>query len=119
MIISFHWTAPALLAGAKTVTRRMWTPSHARLFHQGDLVAAYDRSPRYGGKRIASIRITKDPYLELARHAPESDWEAEGFAYMHTNEPRWAKHAEAIWTDWKTSDVELWVVRFQLVEVAS
>lgn len=39
-IISFAWTSPALLAGAKTVTRRDWDDSYARRFSAGELVAA-------------------------------------------------------------------------------
>jgi hypothetical protein len=57
VIISFAWTTPALLAGAKTVTRRNWLAAHGSRFHAGDLVDAWDRSPRANGKKVATIRI--------------------------------------------------------------
>src|SRR3990170_1690123 len=81
-IISFAWTRPALLAGRKTVTRREWDDSYASRFGEGELVAVYDRSPRYGGKQVATIQLTRVPYRESTRDAPDSDYEAEGFAYL-------------------------------------
>ena len=53
-IISFAWTTQALLQGHKTVTRRMWTK---QLVNPGDLVQAYNRSPRFKGKPVAVIKI--------------------------------------------------------------
>jgi hypothetical protein len=53
-IISFAWTTPALLQGHKTVTRRMWKK---QLVNPGDLVQAYNRSPRFKGKPVALIKI--------------------------------------------------------------
>ncbi len=57
MIISFAWTTAALLEGRKTVTRREWTDKHAAKFKPGDLVDAWDKSPRFKGKKVAVIRI--------------------------------------------------------------
>ena len=62
-IISFAWTTPALLAGAKTVTRRDWKGRHGMAFHEGDFVQAWDRSPRVGGKQVATIQLTESPYV--------------------------------------------------------
>lgn len=62
-IISFAWTTPQLLRGEKTVTRRDWSDKYARQFRAGDLVQAYDKSPRAGGKRVATIEI-KEKRLE-------------------------------------------------------
>lgn len=81
-IISFAWTTPALLAGRKTVTRRDWQLGYASGFHAGDLVAAYNRSPRHGGRQVATIRLTRAPYLESTKEAPPEDYEAEGLAYL-------------------------------------
>jgi len=54
-IISFAWTTEALLSGNKTVTRRTWKK---QLVNVGDIVQAYDRSPRFKGKKVALIEIT-------------------------------------------------------------
>ena len=53
-ITSFAWTTKKLLDGKKTVTRRRWKECHVK---PGDLVQAYDRSPRFKGKCVAIIRI--------------------------------------------------------------
>jgi hypothetical protein len=60
VIISFAWTVPALIAGQKTVTRRVWSSGHAAKFHAGDVVDAWDKSPRAHGRRVATIEITRD-----------------------------------------------------------
>jgi len=124
-IISFAYTTPALLAGRKTCTRRDWDAAYAARFHRGDLVRAYDRSPRFGGRHVADIVLTADPVLEPIAQMPASDYEAEGFAYLH-------EHAEALsratvqrfgtfaWEDferWRQSGVQMWVVRFRLERV--
>ena len=116
-IISFSWTTAALLQGHKTVTRRSWSPNYARQFHAGDLVAAYDRSPRYGGKQVATIRLTQDPYLENTANMPEADYEAEGLAWMERNtmiiQGEWPN---AFWDSWKDDAEDVWVIRFEFVE---
>lgn len=81
LYISFGWTSPALLAGAKTVTRRDWKPGHAARFRAGLLVNAYDRLPMYGGQIIGQVRLTADARIEPDSNAPDSDYEAEGFAW--------------------------------------
>lgn len=119
-IISFAWTTPALLAGVKTVTRRQWAPRHAEAYRAGDLIAAYDRSPRYRGHQVAVIRLTKDVYPEPSDLVPESDWEAEGFAWMQER----ALYVDGVspqilWRSWKLHPKDFFVVRFELVEVLS
>ncbi len=118
-IISFAWTTPALLARRKTCTRRKWLRSTAERFQAGELVQAYDKQARFGGKRVGIIRLTAAPYLESTTKAPESDWEAEGFAYLESIgalvdglEPR------KLWQSWRELEpAELWVVRFEVVEI--
>lgn len=115
-IISFAETTPALLAGHKTCTRRPWKEDYAALFHQGDLVQAYDKSPRVGGKRVATIQLTTTPMLCLT--LPPDDWVQEGFQYMETHgltlfhgmTPR------QVWESWSEPGGQdgLWVVRFKL-----
>lgn len=85
LIISFAWTTPALLADRKTRTRRDWDDNYAKKFKKGILVAAYDRSPRVGGKQIGVIELTEIPYKEATCKAPPEDWEREGLAYLESN----------------------------------
>jgi len=76
-IISFAWTTEALLAGKKSCTRRCWSYDYGERFKTGDIVQAYDKSPRFGGKQIAIIEITA-AYWEYLQDMPKSDLEAEG-----------------------------------------
>lgn len=125
-IISFGWTAAALLAGRKAVTRRDWTSYHASQFKAGMRVLAYDRRPEYGGKAIAVIELTQDPRREPDSMAPDSDYEAEGFAYYeeHPEEltPAARKQARVTITrkafsDWRSQGGYSWVIRFRLVRI--
>lgn len=122
MHITFAATTAALLAGKKTVTRRDWKESHAAKFKAGDLVAAYDKSPRVGGKQVAVIRITKAPYLESTGDTTPDDWHAEGFDYMTRHGMMVELPGKTItpydlWTEWMLDERPMWVVRFELVEV--
>ena len=85
-IISFSWTREAIRNRTKTVTRRWWEDSHARKFKKGDLVAAYDKNPLAGGKKIATIRITRDPYKQPLRDMPISHVKREGVPGVETVE---------------------------------
>ena len=121
-IISFAWTTPALLVRPprKTVTRREWSVGYAALFARGDLVQAYSRNPRWNGRPVATIRLTRDPYPESTRYAPEEDFEAEGFAYL---EEIGAKvdglTPRALWRAWHLHPQDLWVIRFEVVRVSA
>lgn len=124
--ISFAWTSAALLAGRKTVTRRDWKNDYAMQFKKGMLVYAYDKSPRFGGKRIALIKLADDPRLEALEDMPDSDYEAEGLAYLEENR-------DLIPASFKMMPGEtmldrfnlwrygvfgyMWVIRFKLVRV--
>lgn len=73
-IISFAWTTSALLAGNKTVTRRIWKRYNLR---PGEIVQAYNKNPRSKGKRIALIKIIR-AYIEPLEAITESDVKREG-----------------------------------------
>jgi len=124
MIMAFSWTTPALLAGAKTVTRRDWTPRHAAKFKAGQLVDAWNTTPRNvsgNPHKVAVIRLTRDPYQELSSDIPAEDWYAEGFEYAMTHDLRFRKKttAQEVWDFWKAEPHYQWVVRFELVEVVA
>ena len=129
MIISFAYTTPALLAGAKSVTRRDWQPEYARLaISRSPLLKtprvhdAYDKSPRNGGRKVATIQVlslTQEPIASM----PDSDYEAEGFAWLHANghvPPKSSGFPDfsfATFERWRQSGATLYVVRFELVRV--
>lgn len=122
-IISFAYTTPALLAGRKTVTRRNWKPGYAASFRAGERILAYDRSPRIGGKPAAIIELTDRPKYEADSAVPDSDYEAEGFAYLNEHpellpkpEDR-ARVTPAGFIAWKCGPYWSWVVRFKLIQV--
>jgi len=115
-IISFAWTTPALLANRKIVTRRDWSEDYAKRFKAGDLVAAYDKNPRNGGKQVATIRLTCNPYRESTDIMPRSDYEAEGLAYLQEQGLRiQGLSPYEFWEAWKAAKEVLWVIRFQKV----
>jgi len=108
LIISFAHTTDALLAGLKTVTRREWKDSHAAKFRDGQLVDAYDHLPRSGGHKVATIRLTCDPYKERLADMPEGDLILEGGL--------WEDKADFIDGFGGDPELKVWVVRFELVK---
>lgn len=90
------------------------------------MVSAYDRQPRFGGKQIAVIRLTCTPYFEATGIMPEVDYAGEGFEFYDQNPhllPKmYALEADETMLDrfraWQRVNVPLWVVRFQLEELA-
>ncbi len=125
-IISFSWTSPALLARAKEVTRRNWKPRHAESFKEGELVQAWDKSPRFKGKKIGIIRLTCAPYLQTTFWMPGEDYEGEGFKYLDEHPeligPA-AKRAGFVpplieaFKRWQHADEILYVIRFEIAEM--
>jgi hypothetical protein len=124
-IISFAYTTPALLAGAKTVTRRDWNAEYAQSFRRGEVVQAYDRNPRFHGKHVANIRLTEGPPWEAMHLMPDSDYIAEGFAWLHEHQDQISQAGRRVFGTFSFADFErwrqqpggMWVVRFELVEV--
>src|SRR3990172_739702 len=118
--IAFAWTTPALLAGRKTVTRREWDDRYAAQFHCGDLVAAWDRQPRYGRHRVAVLKLTTQPIKESTASAPPEDYEREGFLWMETHGLLLAGVSpEEVWRSWHEDPQDRWTIRFELVEVVA
>lgn len=116
-IISFAWTSGAFEAGRKTVTRRRWKDIYAKLFKAGDICQAYDKSPRCGGKRIGYLRI-ESVTEERMRDMPDSDFEAEGFAFLEEiGATIWGMPPREAFDWWRRQDEEPYVVRFRIVEI--
>lgn len=123
-VLSFAWTSPALLAGRKTCTRRQWSPNYARSIRPGEIMTAYDRSPRIGGKPIATIRIESVTW-EPDADAPDSDYGAEGFAFLYRNPellPKGQRVAYLLkcsrgaFNEWRRAGGSSWVVRFSVLD---
>jgi len=117
--ISFAWTTPALLAGAKTVTRREWMDRYALGFHSQAEAIATDRQRRFKGKPIAIIRITQDLYQEWSNDAPPEDYAAEGFDFLTKIGAKVdGLSPGTLWRAWhmKAGQHQFYVVRFELVE---
>lgn len=119
MIIAFAWTTPALLAGVKTMTRRAWTPGHAARFRVWDTVDAYDRSPRAGGRPVATIRLTENPWRQRTGAMTARDREREGIDWLgrHGYRPPGGGFWHDWWTAWVVADEPVWVVEFDLAVV--
>jgi hypothetical protein len=117
MIVSFAWTTPALLAGAKTMSRREWKPEHALRFHRGDVIDAWDKSPRTGkGKPVAKIRLMRDVYAQNTRELTDLDYVREGFTWLTlfgAAEDR--TRVQEIWDEWRIAPRVLWVLEFEVL----
>lgn len=125
-IISFGWTWPAVVARRKTATRRDWDLEYAYRFRQGDVVLAYDRSPLFGGRPIAKIRLTQKPRYEPDAAMTDADYEAEGFAYLAEHPellPQSARKQARVtlsreaFDGWRRAGGCSWVIRFEVLEV--
>jgi hypothetical protein len=115
--ISFAYTTPALVAGHKTVTRRHWDEAYAHRFKAGDDVVAYDRSPRQGGKPVARLRLTQDVRLEPDADAPDSDYDAEGFAFLYEAPGKFRSFTREDFAAWREEGGSSHVVRFEVLEI--
>ena len=107
-IISFAYTTQALLSGKKTVTRRFWQDGYAFNFRKGQLVQAYDKNPRIGGKRVAIIRLTDWPYKEKLSQMTDEEEVAEGHLWGD---------AQGFIRAMGDPSLEVWVIRFELVRI--
>jgi uncharacterized protein YqfB (UPF0267 family) len=112
MIVSFAHTTPAFLANRKTRTRRDWVESHAKKFHVGDVVKAYDKSPRVHGKLVGYLRVTGLTRENVALMT-EEDFEKEGFAYLQEQGIlMWGKIPRAAFDDWIDTEQDYYVLDF-------
>lgn len=125
--ISFAWTTPPLVAGRKTMTWRDWDDNYARHFKTGQLVDAYNRSPRNHGEKVATIRILSVEKTTTA-NLTDDDWEAEGLKYLYEHPEQCPKtlFGEKFRPDMVTLEgfrqrcqeaEDGWCIRFELVEV--
>lgn len=111
-IIAFAWTTPPLLSGRKTRTRRKWDDNYAKRFKPGDICQAFDKSPRFKGKRVALIKILSIKKEDI-KDMPDEDYEKEGFKYMEEQGMKiWNKPPRQAFEEWRDDGGEYWVVDF-------
>jgi hypothetical protein len=66
------------------VTRRNWSDRHAAKFIKAfqlgqQLIRAFDKDQRGGGRQIGWLKLLEEPYKERLSEMPEADLQAEGF----------------------------------------
>ena len=113
MIISFGWATEPLLAGKKTVTRRIWSNrtltswQHAwdRGHKQHD---AYDKLPCWGGEKLGTITLTVRPYRSKLRDMFPGDLAKEGGLWDTVDE-----FCQQFYDRGYKPDQEVAVVRFE------
>lgn len=116
LIVSFGWTVAALMAGAKSCTRRNWNDNYAHKFHCGMEVQAWDRLPRAGGQKVALIRLTADVYQQRTGLMDANDYRLEGLLWMEMQGIKIkGQHPREFFEQWKEADELVYVVRFQLI----
>ena len=128
MLISFAWTTAPLLAGAKTMTVREWDHRYAAHFHGGDIVDAWDKLPRAHGRKVATIKLIGDPVRGSTADLLDSDYEAEGLAWLRDHPDSWPKtlfgrkfHPDLVsrpaFNERRRDADPIWIIRFALVSV--
>lgn len=123
MIISFAWTTPAVVLGEKCETRRDWTPatikSVRKAMEKGELVDAFSKSARFGGKAFGKVRILKLVEDEDSSTIKAPSWRAEGFHVLQAIGSKIGKSSAAdVWKFWLEENTDRQtVVHFELVEL--
>lgn len=142
MIISFGYTSPAFLAGAKTVTRRAWSLRTVASYFKGESIEvstgrliggvrhqAWDKVPHAGGRQIGWIRLTHVPVCRPLEEMTDQDYQDEGFEWFAAHpeidlppaakKQIWYPKPGETWREsferWRTSGLRLYVVRFERV----
>ena len=80
---------------------------------KGQLVDAYDKSPRFKGKKIATIRLTKAPYKQALKDMPEDHFEREGGLML------WPRGLVEFQAMMGPMDKVYWVVEFEIEEATN
>jgi hypothetical protein len=124
--LSFGWTWPAFVAGVKTVTRRDWKPRHASLWHEGDDFLALDRQRRFKGVEIGIGRVIAPVVRESLSDMPDSDYQAEGMAWLHAHPSACIEAGRRQFRDfcwdcfdaWRREGSPCYTVRFEILSVS-
>ncbi|HET7768363.1 MAG TPA: response regulator [Chloroflexota bacterium] len=127
--LSLGWTLPALLAGRKTCCRQTWGQRGPGKLRAGSVVPVYAGAPRevLGRRRrrlVALVRLTHDPELQPLGAMPDSDYDAEGWRWLHDHpealrSPRitCADFSWEAFERWRARSGASWVVRFEVLHL--
>jgi len=121
LYISFVWTCAAFTAGVKNRTRRNWNDNYAQRFikayyNQG-VIGALDKNFRFGGKQVGSLKLTEAPFQQLTGKMSESDYQAEGLAWMEQQGIKIrGLHPREFFLNWQQANEMVWVVTFTKLE---
>jgi hypothetical protein len=115
--MSFAYTLAPFLSGEKSRTRREWIENYARSFKKGDKVIALNKNWMYGGKRIAIIQLTADPFVQNTSKMNDDDYRMEGFLYLEKHGLLFrGKEPKKAFDAWKAENKDIWVVDFKIIE---
>jgi len=95
-----------------------WNDKYAQqfiiAFHAGFLVDAYNKNPRNGGKKVAVIKLTREPFKQPLFAIKKKDLVEEGGLWGSVDEfiNVFLDKNKAL-----TRNSEVWVVKFKLVSV--
>jgi hypothetical protein len=118
VILSFAWTTVSLIRRLKRVTRRDYADEQMAKWVKlvGKLADAYDKSPRVGGKKVATIRVLdvrREPIRRMLDD-PEyarSEWVAEGGDLL------WPTVEEFLSTGWGRVNGDPVRIEFEVVSL--
>lgn len=82
---------------------------------------AYDRQPRFGGIKIAVIKLLRPPWLQQLSIMPDTDYYREGFEWIEEHpeyKPRRFREYSMrdVWWEMQMSGGAMWVVEFKIIE---
>lgn len=118
-IISFAYTYEAVLADAKSETRRIWKRARVKA---GMSVKAFDRLPCYGGRHIANLLIT-EVLIQNTSLMQDEDYFAEGLDYMENIKPGHRINIPPYgytfddFVKWRAMAMDVHVIRFKLIDI--
>lgn len=110
MNISFAWTTDDFLAGRKTATRRFWDDEYAKRFPVGSTHSAWNKSPRFKGVKIGTVKV-REIFKQPLSRMTESDLKEEGTLWSSVGE-----YVEMMLSQGKGDTP--WVVKFDSFDLA-
>ena len=117
--MEFGWLSPAVVEGHKTMTLRDWGQVEGAQWRQGELFYAYDDPPSAGGRKLALLRVSTQPYEDTTAALKPAAFQGLGLEYAvaHRLAPPHGVTAVEMWESWHANPRRLWVVRFTVERI--